>query len=98
MDWTALGAFGVLAAAVAVLMTLIYLARHVRHGAASAADRQPGFARARRRKRLFATAIETCWQCGGRLRVIACIEQPAVIGRILGHLGRAAGAVHPARS
>ena len=97
MDWTALGAFGVLAAAVAVLMTLIYLARQVRHGASSAADRQRSLAQARRHRRVVAIDIETCRQCG-RLRVIACIEQPAVIGRILGHLGRAAGAVDPARS
>ncbi len=39
---------------------------------------------------------ETCRQCGGRLRVIAGIEQPAVIDRILVHLGREAGAVDPA--
>jgi hypothetical protein len=68
MGWTALGAFGVLAAAAAVLMTLTYLARQVQHGAASAADRQRSLARARRHKRLFATAIATCRQCGGRLQ------------------------------
>jgi hypothetical protein len=39
---------------------------------------------------------ESCRQCGGRLRVIARIAQPALIERILGHLGRAAGAVDPA--
>ncbi len=39
---------------------------------------------------------ETCPQCGGRLRVIAGIEQLAVIDRILVHLGREAGAVDPA--
>jgi hypothetical protein len=31
--------------------------------------------------------IETCRRCGGRLRVIASIEEPAVIQRILDHLG-----------
>jgi hypothetical protein len=38
---------------------------------------------------------------GGRLRVIASIEAPAVIERILGHLGRDAGSVdptHPSRA
>jgi hypothetical protein len=45
---------------------------------------------------VFAIDIETCRQCGGRLRVIARIEPPALIERILGHLGRAAGAVDPA--
>jgi hypothetical protein len=40
--------------------------------------------------------LETCRHCGGRLRVVASIEQPALIERILGHLGRATGAVDPA--
>ena len=30
--------------------------------------------------------IETCPHCGGTLRVIACIEEPALIARILGHV------------
>jgi hypothetical protein len=47
---------------------------------------------------VFAIDIETCRQCGGRLRVIASIEQPALIERILGHLGRATGAVDPGHS
>jgi hypothetical protein len=71
------------------------------HGAASAADRQRSLTWAQRLKRVFAIDIETCRQCGGRLRVIASIEQPALIERILGHLGRAAGAVdpgHPSRA
>ena len=41
--------------------------------------------------------IETCLQGGGRLRVIASIEAPAVIARILVHLGQDAGSVDPAR-
>jgi hypothetical protein len=45
---------------------------------------------------LFAIDIETCRQCGGRLRVVASIEEPALIARILGHLGRAADAADPA--
>jgi len=65
------------------------------HGAASAADCSPNLSWARRLKRVFAIDLETCRHCGGRLRVIASIEQPAVIERILGHLGRAAGAVDP---
>jgi hypothetical protein len=44
---------------------------------------------------VFAIDIESCRHCGGRLRIIASIEPPAVIERILGHLGRAAGAVDP---
>jgi hypothetical protein len=32
-----------------------------------------------------AHAIETCAACGGQVKVIASIEDPAVIGEILGH-------------
>ena len=39
-------------------------------------------------KNLFAIDIETCKRCGGKLRVIASIEDPEVIERILEHLGR----------
>jgi hypothetical protein len=39
---------------------------------------------------------ETCQQCGGRLRVIASIEEPAIIERILDHLGHTAKPVDPA--
>jgi hypothetical protein len=39
---------------------------------------------------------ETCQQYGGRLRVIASIEEPAVIERILKHLGHTAKPVDPA--
>ncbi len=42
---------------------------------------------AKRLKRVFAIEIERCWRCGGTLRVIASIEQPDVIERILDHLG-----------
>ena len=36
--------------------------------------------------RVFAIDIETCPQCGGKLRVIACIEDPQLIAKILGHV------------
>jgi hypothetical protein len=39
-----------------------------------------------RLKRVFAIDIETCSDRGGTLRVIACIEEPALIARILGHV------------
>jgi hypothetical protein len=39
-----------------------------------------------RLKRVFAIDIESCPDCGGTLRVIACIEAPALIARILGHV------------
>jgi hypothetical protein len=35
---------------------------------------------AQRLKRVFAIEIESCWRCGGRLEVIASIEEPALIG------------------
>jgi hypothetical protein len=38
-----------------------------------------------RLKRVFAIDIETCPDCGGKLRVIACIEDPPVIAKILAH-------------
>jgi hypothetical protein len=37
---------------------------------------------AQRLKRVFGIDIETCPACGGALRVIACIEDPAVIKKI----------------
>ena len=41
-----------------------------------------------RLKRVFAIDIETCPECGGKLRVIACIEDPPLIAKILGHVQR----------
>ena len=41
---------------------------------------------AQRLKRVFDIDVETCRACGGALRVIACIEEPAVIKKILEHL------------
>jgi hypothetical protein len=54
-----------------------------------------------RLKRVFAIDIETCRRCGGKLRVIASIEEPATIERILEHLGRDGAPVdpgHPSRA
>jgi hypothetical protein len=41
---------------------------------------------AQRLKRVFAIDIETCPVCGGTLRVIACIEDPPLIAKILAHV------------
>jgi hypothetical protein len=41
---------------------------------------------AQRLKRVFAIDIETCPDCGGKLRVIASIEEPGLIAKILGHV------------
>ena len=42
----------------------------------------------RRLKRVFAIDIETCPDCGGKLRVIASIEDPPLIRHILAHVQR----------
>ena len=65
-------------------------------GEAAATDRQRAMSWAQRLKRVFAIDIETCRQCGGHLRVIASIEEPAVIERILDHLGHTAETIDPA--
>jgi hypothetical protein len=44
-----------------------------------------------RLKRLFGIQIEACGRCHGKLKVIASIEDPAVIAKILAHLDRATG-------
>ena len=41
-------------------------------------------------KRVFDIDIEQCPHCGGQLKLIAAIEEPAAIQRILTHLGLAA--------
>ena len=46
---------------------------------------------AQRLKRVFKLDLETCEGCGGQVRVIASIEDPLVIARILEHLERRAG-------
>jgi hypothetical protein len=41
---------------------------------------------AQRLKRVFNIDIETCSECGGDVRIIASIEDPAMINKILVHL------------
>jgi ribosomal protein S27E len=48
-----------------------------------------------RLKRVFAIEIERCRRCGGRLEVIASIEAPALIERILVHVQRPAQEEEP---
>ena len=43
-------------------------------------------------KRVFKIDILTCEHCGGAVKVIASIEDPAVIKKILDHLARRAEA------
>ena len=56
--------------------------------------------RAQRRRRVFRIDVETCSACGGPVRVIASIEDPVVIEKILAHLGesQARPAMAPADS
>jgi hypothetical protein len=50
------------------------------------AERRAAMTWAQRLKRVFHIDIETCRSCGGAVRIIACIEDPAVIKKILAHL------------
>ena len=49
---------------------------------------------AQRLKRVFGIDIEACARCGGKLKVIASIEEPAVVAKILAHLEKAASDRH----
>ena len=53
----------------------------------SEAERRGSMTWAQRLRRVFHIDIETCGACGGPVRVIASIEDPAVIGKILAHVG-----------
>ena len=41
---------------------------------------------AQRLKRVFNIDIETCRECPGPVKVVACIEDPKVVKQILNHL------------
>ena len=51
---------------------------------------------AQRLKRVFNIDIETCNRCGGAVKIIACIEDPAVIETILAHLNKKVASAKPA--
>ena len=51
------------------------------------AEQRSAMTWAQRLKRVFNIDISVCEHCGGTLRVVACIEDPEVIRRILDHLG-----------
>jgi len=65
---------------------------------------QPGLPRpvalrwAQRLKRVFGIEIESCAPCGARLKIVASIEDPGVIARILAHRDRASGRAQPERA
>jgi len=52
---------------------------------------------AQRLKRVFNIDIEMCTECGGSVKVIACIEDPVVIKKILTHLMGKALSAKPVR-
>jgi len=52
----------------------------------TAAERRASMTWAQRLKRVFNIDIEICPTCGGSARIVACIEDPEVIGKILAHL------------
>ena len=54
------------------------------------AEKRASITWAMRLKRVFGIEIETCGECGGDVRIIASIEDPAVIQKILTHLDNTA--------
>ena len=61
------------------------------------AERRAAMTWAQRLKRVFNIDIETCSECGGTVKVIACIEDPVVIKKILTHLGEKAAVTETIR-
>jgi hypothetical protein len=61
----------------------------------SPAERRVSMSWAQRLKRVFNIDIETCSKCGGAVKVIACIEDPLVIDKILTHLDKKAALAEP---
>jgi hypothetical protein len=61
------------------------------------AERRAAMTWAQGLTRVFGIDIETCSVCGGAVRIIACIEDPVVIEKILAHLDAKAAAGRAAR-
>jgi hypothetical protein len=57
------------------------------------AERHAAMTWAQRLKRVFDIDVETCSKCGGDVRIIASIEDPVVIQKILAHLDNTASSV-----
>jgi hypothetical protein len=43
---------------------------------------------AQRLKRVFGIDVETCDYCGGKVRIVASVEEPRAIGAILAHFAQ----------
>jgi hypothetical protein len=56
----------------------------------SMAEKRASMTWAKRLKRVFNIDIETCSECGGDVRIVASIEDPVVIQKILAHLDNTA--------
>jgi hypothetical protein len=52
----------------------------------TAAEKRASITWAKRLKRVFNIDVESCTECGGDVRIIASIEDPVVIQKILAHL------------
>ena len=63
----------------------------------TAIQRHAAMTWAQRLKRVFDIDIETCPECGGAVKVIACIEDPVVIKKILTHLDEKAAVTETIR-
>ena len=57
------------------------------------AEKRASMTWAKRLKRVFKIDIETCSECGGDVHIIASIEDPGVIRKILAHLDDHASSV-----
>ncbi len=51
---------------------------------------------AERLKRVFAIDVDACNQCGGRVKIIATINDPIVIKKILNHIEKTEEPIAPA--
>lgn len=60
------------------------------------AEKRASMTWAKRLKRVFNLDVETCDKCGGDVRIIASIEDPAVIQKTLAHLENTAGSAQTA--
>ena len=63
----------------------------------SAIERHVAMSWAQRLKRVFGIDVESCVRCGSAVRVIASIEEPVLIERILEHVRGKAGSDTAAR-